>query len=75
MVVVVIFQSKEWLFTLQMNGSVRSIAFTNDGQEMWSFGGKFRQSNTDPISFKVILCASKHICSIVRYCFRSFKQL
>ena len=24
---------------------------------------------------KVILCASKHICSIVRYCFRSFKQL
>ena len=25
--------------------------------------------------FKVILCASDHICSIVRYCFRSFKQL
>ena len=25
--------------------------------------------------FKVILCASEHICSIVRYCFRSFKQL
>ena len=24
---------------------------------------------------KVILCASEHICSIVRYCFRSFKQL
>jgi len=24
---------------------------------------------------KVILCASDHICSIVRYCFRSFKQL
>ena len=23
----------------------------------------------------VILCASDHICSIVRYCFRSFKQL
>ena len=23
---------------------------------------------------KVILCASEHICSIVRYCFRSFKQ-
>jgi len=22
---------------------------------------------------KVILCASEHICSIVRYCFRSFK--
>ena len=26
-------------------------------------------------SVKVILCASEHICSIVRYCFRSFKQL
>ena len=24
---------------------------------------------------KVILCASEHICSILRYCFRSFKQL
>ena len=24
---------------------------------------------------KVILCASEHICSIVRYCFRSFTQL
>ena len=24
---------------------------------------------------KVILCACEHICSIVRYCFRSFKQL
>jgi len=23
---------------------------------------------------KVILCASEHICSIVRYCFRSFKH-
>ena len=27
------------------------------------------------IILKVILCASEHICSIVRYCFRSFKQL
>ena len=27
------------------------------------------------ICIKVILCASEHICSIVRYCFRSFKQL
>jgi len=26
-------------------------------------------------TFKVILCASEHICSIVQYCFRSFKQL
>ena len=26
------------------------------------------------IDVKVILCASEHICSIVRYCFRSFKQ-
>jgi len=26
------------------------------------------------VSLKVILCASEHICSIVRYCFRSFKQ-
>ena len=26
-------------------------------------------------NLKVILCASEHICSIVRYCFRSFKQL
>ena len=25
--------------------------------------------------FKVILCASEHICSIERYCFKSFKQL
>ena len=24
---------------------------------------------------KVILCASEHICSIVRYCFRSFKSI
>ena len=24
---------------------------------------------------KVILCTSEHICSIARYCFRSFKQL
>jgi len=24
---------------------------------------------------KVILCASDYICSIIRYCFRSFKQL
>jgi len=24
---------------------------------------------------KVILCASENICSIVRYCFRSFKHL
>jgi len=24
---------------------------------------------------KVILCTSEQICSIVRYCFRSFKQL
>ena len=27
------------------------------------------------VNIKVILCASEHICSIVRYCFRSFKQL
>jgi len=27
------------------------------------------------LMFKVILCASEHICSIVRYCCRSFKQL
>ena len=27
------------------------------------------------IIIKVILCASEHICSIVRYCSRSFKQL
>ena len=27
------------------------------------------------LCIKVILCASEHICSIVRYCFRSFKQL
>jgi len=27
------------------------------------------------IVVKVILCASEHICSIVRYCFRSFNQL
>jgi len=26
--------------------------------------------------FKVILCASEHICSIVRYCFRNnFKKI
>jgi len=30
---------------------------------------------TDVLFLKVILCASEHICSIVRYCFRSFKQL
>ena len=27
------------------------------------------------LNIKVILCASEHICSIVRYCFRRFKQL
>ena len=27
------------------------------------------------IELKVILCASEHICSIVQYCLRSFKQL
>jgi len=27
------------------------------------------------INFKVILCASEHICLIARYCYRSFKQL
>ena len=27
------------------------------------------------LQVKVILCTSEHICSIVRYCFRSFKQL
>ena len=32
-------------------------------------------SNIKLYRFKVILCASEHICSIVRYCFRSFKQL
>ena len=26
-------------------------------------------------TLKLILCASEHICTIVRYCFRSFKQL
>ena len=26
-------------------------------------------------TIKVILCASEHICSIVRYCFRRLKQL
>jgi len=26
-------------------------------------------------SLKVILCASEQICSIVRYCFRSFKKI
>ena len=31
--------------------------------------------NNQYTELKVILCASEHICSIVRYCFRSFKQL
>ena len=30
---------------------------------------------TVQLSLKVILCASEHICLIVRYCLRSFKQL
>ncbi|WAR02891.1 UTP18-like protein [Mya arenaria] len=31
-------KSKEWLFTLTMNGSVQSVAFTSDGQQMYSHG-------------------------------------
>jgi len=31
--------------------------------------------NNLPVSVKVILCASEQICLIVRYCYRSFKQL
>ncbi|KAL4228314.1 U3 snoRNP protein [Mactra antiquata] len=31
-------KTKEWLFTLSMNGNVKSVAFTNDGLQMYSFG-------------------------------------
>lgn len=31
-------KSKEWLFTLTMNGNVTSVDFTNDGQQMFSHG-------------------------------------
>ena len=34
------FQSKEWITTLKMNGSVNSLAFTNDGTKLFSHGGK-----------------------------------
>ena len=34
-----------------------------------------KKVNDVRLYLKVILCASEHICSIVRYCFRSFKQL
>ena len=36
---------------------------------------KWRRLANGSWYIKVILCASEHICSIVRYCFRSFKQL
>ena len=35
----------------------------------------YQNIGMDDVVIKVILCASEHICSIVRYCFRSFKQL
>ena len=45
-------------------------------QLMSSRHSLFRHSNIRNLNcVKVILCASEHICSIVRYCFRSFKQL
>ena len=34
-----------------------------------------KSNETKMLHVKVILCASEHICSIVRYCFRSYKQL
>ena len=37
--------------------------------------GIFTDSHFESQLVKVKLCASEHICSIVRYCFRSFKQL
>ena len=40
-----------------------------------ALGNSINESKMHAKSFKVILCASEHICSIVRYCFRSFKQL
>ena len=36
----VLFQSKEWIHTLKMNGSVTSLCFTKDGTRMYSHGGK-----------------------------------
>lgn len=35
-----IFQSKEWIHTLSMNGEVKDIAFSKDGQRMYSHGGR-----------------------------------
>ena len=32
-------QSKEWIDTLAMNGSVESVAFSSDGTQLFSFGG------------------------------------
>ena len=32
-------QSKEWIATLKMNGSVQDIAFFKDSTKMMSFGG------------------------------------
>ena len=50
----------------------KCIAVTNSIQ-LGNFSHKKFQAQN--LIFKVILCSSEHICSIVRYCFRSFKQL
>ena len=58
-------------------------AFTNNFVETQVNDNVFMNNNNvelldRPISIeevKVILCASEHICSIVRYCFKSFKKL
>lgn len=34
-------KSKEWITTLKMNGGVNDLAFTSNGQRMYSFGGNF----------------------------------
>lgn len=42
-----IFQSKEWIHTLSMNGEVKDIAFSKDGQRMYSHGGRSLSTPSD----------------------------
>ena len=38
------FQSKEWISSVKMNGSVDAITFNNDGSRMLSHGGELNLS-------------------------------
>ena len=63
------FDTVEWPFFISV---LRHSGFKKNYFINW-IGTLYNNCKTCII--KVILCASEHICSIVRYCFKSFKQL